>query len=150
MFQILAQVKAFVELAGSLLSAGAPKPAGSPQRTQTQGLSGEMLRSMRFAGVISALIGAMELLDADHPQVHLFFMPACDEEACLFLTQSNLVLVCLPGALALGPSLYLPPGISAQELSQHALIYNEAEASLIGQAAKGLQWCLPAIPSLSG
>ena len=64
-----AQVKAFVELAGSLLSAGAPKPAGSQQRSQTQGLSGEMLRSMRFAGVISALIGTMELLDADHPQV---------------------------------------------------------------------------------
>ncbi len=67
---MLGQVKAFVELAGSLLSAGAPKPAGSPQRAQTQGLSGEMLRSMRFAGVISALIGAMELLDSDHPQVH--------------------------------------------------------------------------------
>ena len=58
-----------MELAGSLLSAGAPKPAGSPQRAEAQGLSGEMLRSMRFAGVISALIGAMELLDADHPQV---------------------------------------------------------------------------------
>ena len=68
-FGVDTQVKAFVELAGSLLSAGAPKPAGSQQRSQTQGLSGEMLRSMRFAGVISALIGAMELLDADHPQV---------------------------------------------------------------------------------
>ncbi len=69
------QVKAFVELAGSLLSAGAPKPAGSGQRSQTQGLSGEMLRSMRFAGVISALIGAMELLDPDHPQVQPYVPP---------------------------------------------------------------------------
>lgn len=81
-----AKVRAFVELAGSLLSAGAPRPAGAQQRAQPQGLSGEMLRSMRFAGVISALIGAMELLDADHPEVpylHNTVHPLCAWQSAL-------------------------------------------------------------------
>ncbi len=59
------QVKAFVELAGSLLSAGAAKS----QAGQPSGLSGEMLRCMRSAGVINALIGALKLIDMDHPNV---------------------------------------------------------------------------------
>ncbi len=90
------QVKAFVELAGSLLSAGAPKPVGSPQRAQTQGLSGEMLRSMRFAGVISALIGAMELLDSDHPQVCFLRMPPCNQGPSQCMPSALFVLFHLP------------------------------------------------------
>lgn len=61
------QVKAFVELAGSLLSAGAAKS----QAGQPTGLSGEMLRCMRSSGVINALIGALKLVDMDHPNVSL-------------------------------------------------------------------------------
>ncbi|BDA45426.1 probable E3 ubiquitin-protein ligase HUWE1 [Coccomyxa sp. Obi] len=57
------KVKAFVELAGSLLSAGAAKS----QAGQPTGLSGEMLRCMRTLGVINALIGALKLIDMDHP-----------------------------------------------------------------------------------
>ncbi|CAL8470976.1 g10518 [Coccomyxa elongata] len=57
------KVKAFVELAGSLLSAGAAKS----QAGQPTGLSGEMLRCMRTSGVINALIGALKLVDMDHP-----------------------------------------------------------------------------------
>ena len=62
---LLLQVKAFVELAGSLLSAGAAKS----QAGQPTGLSGEMLRCMRSSGVINALIGALKLVDMDHPNV---------------------------------------------------------------------------------
>jgi hypothetical protein len=64
-----AQVKAFVELVGSLLSASGGK-AGAGGSGQA-GLSGEMMRAMRWAGVIPVLINALRLLDLDHPNVCL-------------------------------------------------------------------------------
>jgi hypothetical protein len=73
------QVKAFVELAGSLLSAGGSR--GQPG--QPAGLSGEMLRFMRFAGVVNALINALKLVDMDHPEVKTPAHPSHDEKYTL-------------------------------------------------------------------
>ena len=73
------QVKAFVELAGSLLSAGAAKS----QAGQPTGLSGEMLRCMRSSGVIDALIGALKLIDMDHPNVSLISDLPCSRHELL-------------------------------------------------------------------
>ena len=59
-----------MELVGSLLSASSAKSGaggGAP------GLSGEMLRSMRYSGVIGALFAALRLLDLDHPNVSIIF-----------------------------------------------------------------------------
>ena len=58
-----------MELVGSLLSASSAKTGAGGGGGA--GLSGEMLRSMRFAGVIDALFNALRLLDLDHPNVSL-------------------------------------------------------------------------------
>jgi hypothetical protein len=64
------QVKAFVDLAGSLLAATATSPPGgrNGQQPMASGLSSEMLRAMKDAGVVQALTAAMMLVDLDHPK----------------------------------------------------------------------------------
>ena len=68
------QVKTFVELVGSLLSASSggsgplsrgPRPGAGP--------SLEMARAMKEAGVVKALTDALALMDLDHPKVSFFF-----------------------------------------------------------------------------
>ncbi len=62
------QVKAFVELVSSLLSASISNPS-SQDGASPPGLAGEMLRVMKEAGVLKGLTNALKLVDTDHPQV---------------------------------------------------------------------------------
>ncbi len=62
------QVKAFVELVASLLSASISNPS-SQDGASPPGLAGEMLRVMKEAGVLKGLTNALKLVDTDHPQV---------------------------------------------------------------------------------
>jgi hypothetical protein len=62
------QVKAFVELVSSLLSASITNPS-SQDGASPPGLAGEMLRVMKEAGVLKGLTNALKLVDTDHPQV---------------------------------------------------------------------------------
>ena len=64
----VAQVKAFVELVGSLLSASGPGSTGRAGAA-TLGLSTEMVRAMREAGIVKALTTSLKLIDMDHPKV---------------------------------------------------------------------------------
>ncbi|KAI7840921.1 hypothetical protein COHA_005353 [Chlorella ohadii] len=73
------KVKAFVELAASLLSTtGRPGRAGS-QAAQQTAVSAEIVRAMKDAGMVKALTGALQLIDLDHPQaiqsVHAILRP---------------------------------------------------------------------------
>lgn len=64
------QVKTFVELVGSLLSASGSAGAMPPRPPRPgTGASVEMARAMKEAGVIKALMDALALLDLDHPKV---------------------------------------------------------------------------------
>lgn len=63
-----AQVKAFVELVASLLSASISNP-NSQDGPTPPGLAGEMLRVMKEAGVLKGLTNALKLVDPNHPQV---------------------------------------------------------------------------------
>lgn len=71
------QVKAFVELVASLLSASISNPSSS-DGASPPGLAGEMLRVMKEAGVLKCLTNALKLVDTDHPQVQLQYL------SCLF------------------------------------------------------------------
>lgn len=62
------QVKAFVELVASLLSASISNPS-SADGASPPGLAGEMLRVMKETGVLKCLTNALKLVDTDHPQV---------------------------------------------------------------------------------
>ncbi|KAK9830284.1 hypothetical protein WJX72_010812 [[Myrmecia] bisecta] len=61
------KVKAFVNLVGSLLSASTPG-ASSGNRAASTGLSTEMVRAMRDAGMVKALTSALKMIDLDHPK----------------------------------------------------------------------------------
>ncbi|KAK9821448.1 hypothetical protein WJX81_000342 [Elliptochloris bilobata] len=65
-----AKVQAFVELVGSLLQATERSVArpGGRNGGGAQGLSTEVVRSMREAGVVGALTAALKLVDLDHPR----------------------------------------------------------------------------------
>lgn len=82
----MVQVKAFVELAGSLLSAGSARG----QSSQALGLTGEMIRFMRSSGVINALIIALKLIDMDHPKVSIYMLPL----ACHVRSPASMILTC--------------------------------------------------------
>jgi len=63
------QVRAFVDLVGSLLHATERGAAGRGGRgAGAPGLSGEVVRAMREAGVVGALTAALKLVDLDHPK----------------------------------------------------------------------------------
>lgn len=61
------QIKAFVDLIGSLLSASSGSQSEN-RSTQTSGLTVEMIRSMREVGVVSALTRVLKLVEMDHPE----------------------------------------------------------------------------------
>lgn len=64
------QVKAYVQLVGSLLSASMSHP--NAQRSMgPPGLAGEMVRTMKEAGMISVLVRVLKLIDTSHPKVTL-------------------------------------------------------------------------------
>ena len=63
------QVKTFVELVGSLLSASGSNGMPSRSPRPAQGPSLEMARAMKEAGIIKALTDALALMDLDHPKV---------------------------------------------------------------------------------
>jgi hypothetical protein len=79
------QVKAFVELAASLLSttgrgAGVSAAAAAGgQAQQTAAVSSEIVRAMKDAGMVPALTAALQLVDLDHPQaiksIHAILRP---------------------------------------------------------------------------
>lgn len=62
-----------MELIGSLLSASSPANGSSNSRQppSAAGLSTEMIRAMREAGIVKALTNSLQLIDYNHPQVHL-------------------------------------------------------------------------------
>ena len=68
------QVKAFVELVASLLSASISNP-NSQDGPTPPGLAGEMLRVMKEAGVLNGLTNALKLIDTSHPQVRCLGQP---------------------------------------------------------------------------
>jgi len=58
-----------VDLVGSLLHATERGAAGRGGRgAGAPGLSGEVVRAMREAGVVGALTAALKLVDLDHPK----------------------------------------------------------------------------------
>ena len=67
-----AKIKALIDLIGSLLVAGSatktPGQGANRQTPPTTGLTIELIRSMRHAGVVPSLIQALELVDMDHPE----------------------------------------------------------------------------------
>ncbi len=69
------QIKAFVELVGALLSASAPMTGTASHTAPAAGLSIEMIRAMRDAGVVKALTNSLSLIDNNHPQVTPRFHP---------------------------------------------------------------------------
>ena len=73
------QVKAFVELVASLLSASISNP-NSQDGPTPPGLAGEMLRVMKDAGVLNGLTNALKLIDTSHPQVQ---WPTAQPQLCL-------------------------------------------------------------------
>ena len=65
------QVKAFIDLVGSLLSASMPPPTGPRgMRPAAQPLATEIVRTMQDTGIIKPLINALKLVDTNHPQVN--------------------------------------------------------------------------------
>ncbi|KAI3425184.1 hypothetical protein D9Q98_008953 [Chlorella vulgaris] len=77
------KVKAFVDLAASLLSTtsrSSPSSASaSSSQQQTQAVSAEIVRAMKEAGMVRALTAALQQLDLDHPQaikaIHAILRP---------------------------------------------------------------------------
>jgi hypothetical protein len=83
---LVPQVKAFVELAASLLSTtgrgagvSAAAAAAGGQAQQTAAVSSEIVRAMKDAGMVPALTAALQLVDLDHPQaiksIHAILRP---------------------------------------------------------------------------
>ena len=81
------QVKAFVELVATLLSASISNPS-SQDAASPPGLAGEMLRVMKEAGVLKGLTNALKLVDNNHPQVmhcdkHCIYIVICSRNDSL-------------------------------------------------------------------
>lgn len=68
------QVKALVELVSQLLSGSASTMRRGGAGGSAQ-LSAEMMRAMRGAGMVHALMVALKRLDMDHPKVCLISTP---------------------------------------------------------------------------
>lgn len=85
------QVKTFVELVGSLLSASGSPSQGLSSRPPRQGsgASVEMARAMKEGGVIKALTNALALLDLDHPKVWAVCMACTIQPGCAAVLAMN-------------------------------------------------------------
>lgn len=75
---VIPQVKAFVDLAASLLSTTGRRGGGgaSAQQAQQTAVSAEIVRAMREAGMVKALTTALQQVDLDHPQASWLFQVA--------------------------------------------------------------------------
>ena len=78
------QVKAFIDLVGSLLSASMPPPTGPRgMRPAAQPLATEIVRTMQDTGIVKPLINALKLVDTNHPQVNAALQLAPDPDSHL-------------------------------------------------------------------
>lgn len=76
------QVKAFIDLVGSLLSASMPPPTGPRgMRPAAQPLATEIVRTMQDTGIVKPLINALKLVDTNHPQVNAPLQLAPDPDS---------------------------------------------------------------------
>lgn len=61
------QVRAFINLVGSLVQSGAALPRADPHAPTAGSINIEVLRTMRDAGIIRALAQALRLVNSEHP-----------------------------------------------------------------------------------